>query len=104
MPRLHDLGKRRKFPDRVEVGVLLHVLVIGVAVLDRLAEQAEGSLRQRLAPRLVLPGNSLRCQGVGTGGIVVQAGILGLFLEGGFQLSNAWSVPSPSSAATMTAR
>ena len=39
-----------------------------------------------LTLRLVLPGNSLRCQGVGTGGIVVQSGILGLFLECGFQL------------------
>ena len=85
MPCLHDLGKRREFPQRVEVGVLLHVPVIGVAVLDRLAEQAEGSLRQRLTPRLVLPGNSLRCQGVGTGGIVVQIGILGLVLEGRFE-------------------
>ena len=44
MPCLHDLGKRREFSQRVEVGVLLHVPVIGVAVLDRLAEQAEGSL------------------------------------------------------------
>ena len=54
MPCLHDVGKRREFSQGVEVGVLLHVLVIGVAVLDRLAEQAEGSLGQRLTPRLVL--------------------------------------------------
>ena len=44
MPCLHDLSKRRKITDGVEVGVLLHVFVVGVAVLDRLAEQAEGSL------------------------------------------------------------
>ena len=35
--------------------------------------------------RLVLPGKSLRCQGVGTGGIVVQIRILGLLLECRFQ-------------------
>ncbi len=85
MRRLHDLGERREVSDGIEVGVLLHVTVIGVAVLDRLAEQAEGSLRQRLTPRLVHPGNRLRCQGVGTGGIVVQTGILGLALEGRFE-------------------
>ena len=44
VPCLHDVGKRRKITERVEVGVLLHVVVIGVAVLDRRAEQAEGSL------------------------------------------------------------
>ena len=44
MPWLHDVGKRREFPQRVKVGILLHVPVIDVAVLDRLAEQAEGSL------------------------------------------------------------
>ena len=35
VPRLHDVGERREFPEGVEVGVLLHVLVVGVAVLDR---------------------------------------------------------------------
>jgi hypothetical protein len=40
----HDLDERRKITDWVEIGILLHVLVISVAVFDRLAEQAEGSL------------------------------------------------------------
>ena len=56
MPCLHDLGKRREFSERVEVGVLLHVVVVGVAVLDRRAEQADGSLRTVTTFRLVLPG------------------------------------------------
>ena len=85
MPRPHDLGKRREFSQRVEVGVLLHVFVVGVADLDRLAEQVDGSFGQCSALRLVLAGNSLRRQGIGTGGIVVQSGIPWLFLERRFQ-------------------
>ena len=44
MPCLHDLGELREVSARVEIERLLHVFVVGVAVLDRLAEQAEGSL------------------------------------------------------------
>ena len=33
---LHDLGERRVVPDRVEVGVLIHLAEIGIVVLDRL--------------------------------------------------------------------
>ena len=39
-----------------------------------------------LTLRLVLPAKSLRCQGVGAGGIVGEIGIPGLVLECGFQL------------------
>ena len=56
MPRLHDLNKRRKITDRVEVGVFLHVVVVGVAVLDRRLEQVDGSLRTVA----LLPGLSWR--------------------------------------------
>ena len=81
MPCLHDLDERRDLSQRVDVGVLLHVFVVGVAVLDGPAEQRDGSFRKLTPLRLVLPGKSLRCQGTGTGGIVVQHRILGLLLE-----------------------
>ena len=81
MPRLHDLGKRRDFSQGVEVGVLLHVFVVGVAVLDRRAEQADGSLRTVTTFCRVFLGERLRGQGVGTGCIVVQSSVLRLFLE-----------------------
>ena len=73
---MKDLGECWEFSDRVEVGIFLHVLVLGVAVFDRHAEQADGSLRKLTPLRLVLPGKRLRCKGVGAGGIVVQVGSL----------------------------
>ena len=53
MTGLHDLGERRVVPDRVEVGVLIHLAEIGIVVLDRLLEQAEGSLGKLTTLRLV---------------------------------------------------
>ena len=86
MPCLHDVGKRRELPKRIEVGVLLHVVVVGVAVLDRRLEQVDGSLRTVTTFCRVFLGERLRGQGVGTGCIVVQSSVLRLFLECGVQL------------------
>ena len=86
VPCLHDLGKRREFPQGIEVGVFLHVVVVGVAVLDRRLEQADGSLRTVTTFCRVFLGERLRGQGVGTGCIVVQSSVLRLFLECGVQL------------------
>ena len=81
---LHDLGERRVVPDRVEVGVLVHLPEIGVAVLDRLPSK----LRARSASRRPFAWSSGRRpggQGEGTGGVIAQVGILGLLLERRFQ-------------------
>ena len=86
MPRLHDLNKRRKITEGVEVGVFLHVVVVGVAVLDRRLEQVNGSLRTVATFCLVFLGERMRGQGIGTGCIVVQSRFLRLFLECGVQL------------------
>ena len=54
---LHDLGERWVVPDRVEVGVLIHLAEIGIVVLDRLPEQLETSLRKLTTLRLVRAGD-----------------------------------------------
>ena len=41
---LHLLGERWVLPDRVQVGVLVHLCEIGIVVLDRLREQLETRL------------------------------------------------------------
>ena len=85
MPRRHDLGERREVPDRVEVGVFLHVPVVVKAVPNRREEQEDGSFGQITGLRRVLVGKGLGGQGAGTGGGVVQPGIPGMLLERRFE-------------------
>src|ERR1017187_803942 len=67
---LHDLAKLREATDGVEVGVLPHVVEIGVAARDCRLEKTDGPIRQRLTLRLVFPAKGLRGQSVGAGGVV----------------------------------
>ena len=59
VPRFHDLGERRKITDGVEVGVFLHVVEVGEAVLDHRLEQVDGSLRTVTTLRRDFPGQRL---------------------------------------------
>ncbi len=104
MPGLHDLGDRGIVADRVELGILVHPAEVDVAALDQAVEQADGAGRQRTPLPRVLRADGPGGEGPGAGGVVTQVDVLGLALERRVQRPNAWSVPSPSSAATMAAR
>ena len=85
MAGLHDLGERWVVPDRVEVGVVIHLAEIGIVVLDRLLEQFESIAPPAGDPSPCPCGRRLSRQRKGTGGVITQVCILWLLLDRCFQ-------------------
>jgi hypothetical protein len=71
------------------------MIVFRVAIPDRRPEQLDRSLAMASTPRPVRPEEAFRGQGVGAGRIVVKARIVGLPLQGRFELRERFVLSFP---------